>query len=186
MKHIVVIPLFLFVSFTALAQSYSDASLQGNYSVQFGTPQTYSWSKTFTCPYNSQVKFTASGSQTSTSDAYGVLTFDGKGSVSLSATQIGKENSTASANTMSVKWNTQCQVINVNSGHLVYEKPGTLNGTGTYSVQSNGTGSLTIGSGRPLTFLLAGTNSSGLSSTALLTSTQVDGKSNGTGIAVHQ
>ena len=50
MKHIALIISILAISATAFAQTYSNANLNGSYSLQFGSPQTYNWSKTFTCP----------------------------------------------------------------------------------------------------------------------------------------
>ena len=79
MKHVALITSLLLLSITALAQTYSNANLNGNYSVQFGTPQTYNWSKTFACPTNSQMTYTVNGSQTGQSTGSGVVTFDGNG-----------------------------------------------------------------------------------------------------------
>src|SRR5216684_2928617 len=117
MKHIGWIVAVLLLSATSLAQTYSNANLNGTYSVQFSSPSTYSWSKTFSCPTNSQITFTANSSITGNQVSFGTATFDGNGNVSISLTQIGSENQSASANTMSVTWNSSCQVIGVNNGH---------------------------------------------------------------------
>lgn len=186
MKKIALITLILLVSATGFAQTYSNANLNGAYSVQFGTPQSYNWSKTFTCPTNSQVTFTVNGSSTGMDAVSGTATFDGNGNLSLTITEIGQENQTASANTTSVTWNSSCQVVSVNSGHVVYKAASTKTQTGTYSIQSNGTGTMSeTGSSQSLTLLLAAT-SNGLSTTVLLSNPIVNGKSIGTGIAIHQ
>lgn len=186
MKRIVLIIAGLLISATSFAQTYSNANLNGAYSFQFGSPQTYSWSKTFSCPTNSQVTYTASTSETGNNVNFGSATFDGNGNVSITITSIGNENQTASANTMSVTWNSSCQVVNVNPGHVVYQAVTTRTQTGTYSIQSNGTGTMSeVGSSQSQTLLLAAT-SGGLSTTVLLTNPQVNGKTLGTGIAVHQ
>lgn len=50
MKHVALITSLLLLSVTALDQTYSNANLNGNYSFNFGSPQNYSWSKTFYVP----------------------------------------------------------------------------------------------------------------------------------------
>jgi hypothetical protein len=185
-KHVALITSLLLLSGAALAQTYSNANLDGNYSVQFGSPQAYNWSKTFTCPSNSQITYTASGSTTGMSVVFGVITFDGNGNLSVTLTQTGQENQSASANTMSVTWNSSCQVVSVNSGHVVYKAATKKTQTGTYAIQSNGTGTMNeVGSSDSQTLLLAATNS-GVSATVLITTAQVNGKNIGTGIGVHQ
>jgi hypothetical protein len=177
----------ILLSVAAVAQSYSDANVKGKYSVQIGTPDYYSWFKTFPCPTNAGVTFTAGGSMTTTSVASGTATFDGAGNWSGPLTVIGKENVAATAKTMSVTWNSSCQVTKVNNGHVVYLAPATSTLTGTYAINSTGTGTLTIvGQTGSLSIQLTATNGAGISTTALLTSTQMTGQSVGTGIAVLQ
>ena len=185
-KQIVMILAGLLISATSFAQTYSNANLNGAYSVQFGSPQTYSWSKTFTCPTNSLTTYTANSSETGNNVSFGSATFDGNGNVSITITSIGNENQTASANTMSVTWNSSCQIISVNDGHVVYQPASTKTQTGTYSIQANGSGTMSeVGSSQTQTLLLAATTG-GLSTTVLITNTQVNGKTIGNGIAVHQ
>jgi hypothetical protein len=185
-KHAALITSLLLLSVPAVAQTYSNANLNGNYSFQFGTAQTYNWSKTFTCPTNSLVTYTVNSSQTGTDVVFGVGTFDGNGNLSLAITEIGRQNQTASANTTSVTWSGSCQVVSQNNGHVVYRAATTKTQNGTYSIQSNGTGTMSeTGSSQSQTLLLTATNG-GLSSTVLITSALVNGKTMGTGIAVHQ
>jgi hypothetical protein len=189
-KHIALIISILAVSATAFAQTYSNANLNGSYSLQFANPSADSWSKTVSCPTNSSITATGGGSMTITSGVYGVITVDGSGNVaSFSVTEFGNINQTASNNTVKITFNSSCQA-SINNGEIVYKAPTVLTGTGTYSVQSNGTGTmnLTPTTGQPGSFVfqLAGTASTGLSSTALLSSAIVNGKNIGTGIAVHQ
>ena len=116
----------------------------------------------------------------------GVVAFDGIGSLSVTFTTTGNENQTASANTTSVTWNSSCQVVSQNNGHVVYQVASTKTQTGTYSIQSNGTGTMSeTGSTDSQTLLLTATNN-GVSSTVLMSNPQVNGKTLGTGIAVHQ
>lgn len=190
MKHIALIISTLAMAATAFAQTYSNANLNGSYSWQFANPSSDGWSKTVACPTNSSITATGGGSQTLMSGLQGVIIFDGNGNVSsLSVTQFGKINQTASNNTVKITFNSSCQAT-INNGQIIYEPQTMVTGTGTYSVQSNGTGTmaLTPSTGKPGSFVfqLAGTDGAGLSSTALLSSAMVNGKSIGTGIAVHQ
>lgn len=187
MKPIALTLSWMLISVAALAQTYTDANLNGKYAIQYAEPNTDTWSKTFVCPSNSTVSFTATGSTTTMTGFYGVITFNGSGNFSASVTNFGKLNSTASANTMSVTWNSSCQLTSVNNGHVVYVALASQVVPGTYSVKSSGTGSLSAtGQKGALTLQLAATDSSGLSTTALLTATQINGSRIGTGIAVRQ
>jgi hypothetical protein len=184
-KHLALITSFLLLSVAAMAQTYSDASLNGPYAFQQTNPQTYTWFKLFKCPTNSAITFGVTGSQTTQQVGYGVVTFDGKGNLSITQTTIGNFNSSASANTTSVTWNSSCQVTAVNTGHVVYAASTTKTMTTTYSVQSNGTGTITS-SGGTSTFILAGTNSSGISTTIFIAGKVVNGQTINAITAVHQ
>lgn len=185
-KRTLLIISFLALATIGFAQTYSNANLNGAYSVQFGDPQAYSWFKTFTCPTNSQITYTVNGSAAGMNASSGTATFDGNGNVSVTITSIGNENQTASANTTSVTWNSSCQVTSVNNGHVVYQPPTTKTQTGTYSIQANGTGTMSeTGSSQSQTLLLAATVN-GISTTVFVSNPQVNGKSIGTGLAVHQ
>lgn len=185
MKRIIVVLACLLISGVSLALTYSNASLNGKYAVQFATPNSVTWSKTFVCPTNSNVSYTPKGSITTMSGVLGVGSFDGAGHFTFTGTANGRVNVGASANTMSVTWNSACQVTSVNNGHVVYMAASSATGTGTYSVKSTGAGTLTIES-NSLVFQLAAADSAGISTTVLLTSVQTNGNSIGTGIAVHE
>jgi hypothetical protein len=186
LKRFALITSLLLLSVTGWAQTYSNANLNGTYSLQFGSPQTYNWSKNFTCPTNSQITYAVNVSQTGMDVISGTTTFDGNGNVSFTITETGQENTTASAATTSVKWNSSCGVTSVNDGHVVYEAAATKTQAGTYSIASNGTGTMTeTGSSQSQTLLLAGTNG-GISNMVLITTAQLNGKTNGTGIGIHQ
>ena len=112
MKHAaLVVASILLMSTAALAQTYSNANLNGKYSLQYGFVETYTWSKTFACPTNLNITFTANNSRNTWTGVYGSLTFDGRGNFSFSVTNVGKFNQAASANTMSVQWNSSCQTV---------------------------------------------------------------------------
>jgi hypothetical protein len=183
-KHLALTTSLLLISVAAMAQTYSNANLNGAYAFQLTHPQTYVWAKLFTCPSNSAMTYGVTGSQTTQQIGYGVATADGKGNLTISQTTIGNFNFTASANTTSVTWNSSCQVTAVNTGHLVYAASTTKTTAATYSVQSNGTGTITAGG--TSTFILAGTNSSGISTTIFIASKVVNGQSIDAITAVHQ
>ena len=186
MKHVALITSLLLLSVTALGQNYSNANLNGNYSFNFASPQNYSWSKTFTCPTQSQTTYTVNGFQTGMNVTSGVVAFDGIGGLSVTLNSTGNENQTASANTTGVTWSSSCQVVSLNNGHVVYQAATTKTQTGTYSIQSNGTGTMSeTGSSQSQILALAATNN-GVSATVLISNPQINGKTMGTGIAVHQ
>jgi len=77
-------------------------------------------------------------------------------------------------------------VVSQNNGHVLYQAATTKTQTGTYSIQSNGTGTMSeTGSSESQSLLLTATNN-GVSATVLMSNPQVNGKAIGTGIAVHQ
>jgi hypothetical protein len=187
MKRYALLLCFLLVSVATFAQTYSNANLNGSYTIQLSDPYYAVWSKTFTCPSNSSVTYSASNSTTSVQLINGVLTFDGNGNLTAAYTEMGQFNSTGSANTMQVTWNSSCVVTHVNLGHIVYQTPTTGSGSGTYTVQSNGSGSFNIiGQSGSIDFQLAATGSNGISNNAQLYSPQVNGQNIGFGSAVHQ
>lgn len=188
MKYLAWVVLCLSTAVAASAQTYSNANLNGTYSFQFGSPEYQSWSKVFTCPTNSSITYLDSGGTATSNVSTGTIAFDGNGNGSLTITNIGTINLTATINTMSVTWNSACQVTAANGGHIVYQAASTKTLTGTYSVKSNGTGSIkqTNSTGQYITFILAATNSSGISTQLLLTNSLTNGNNIGTGLAVHQ
>ena len=186
MKIVVLITSVLVMCGAAFATSYSVANLNGSYSYQETQPSYDTWLKTFTCPTNPKITYTAVGSTTAQQITYGVATFDGNGNVSSTGTSIGQFNQAASANTMSVTWNSSCQVTNVSTGHIVYKSATTNSSTGTYAVQSDGSGTITVAGSVVQNFQLTATDSTGISNTVLLYSPVVNGTISNAGIAVHQ
>jgi len=171
---------------TALAATYSLANLNGSYAVQFSQPRYAQWSKTFSCPTNSSITYTAVGSTTTTTFTHGVVSFDGNGNATATVTNASDFDSAASANTLKVTWNSACQIVSVNPGGIVYKAPSTQSVSGKYTIQSTGLGTVSFGAAGTLNLQLTATASNGISTTALLSSPVVNGKSVGTGIAVRQ
>jgi hypothetical protein len=88
---------------------------------------------------------------------------------------------------MSVTWNSSCQVTRTNPGHIVYLADTQQSQSGTYSVQSDGTGTITItGSSGVEDFQLAATDSTGVSNTLYLRSPTTTGKISNAGTATRQ
>jgi hypothetical protein len=191
MKHFALLTSLLLLSVAGFAQTYSNASLNGNYSFQSPQPEFDTWSKTASCMYNGQ-KYTATGGgQTvSTQIISGVLTFDGIGSVTATFTQSGTFDQTLSDETVIITFNRQCKAT-VNNGAAVFDPPSAGSGTGTYSVQSNGSGTITLtvqDGTATLDIELAGTTAGNISNTFLLYSLgqNTPNKIDGTGVAVRQ
>jgi len=191
MKHFALLTSLVLLSVTAFAQTYSNASLNGNYTFQSPQPEYDTWSKTASCMYNGQ-KYTATGGgQTvSTQLVSGVLTFDGIGTVTGTFTQSGAFDQTLSDDTVIITFNKECKAT-VNNGSAVFDPPSSGSGTGTYSVQSNGSGtiSLTTSNGSAdLAIELAGTTAGNISNTFFLYSlkTSAPNEIDGTGMAVRQ
>jgi hypothetical protein len=186
MKQLVLITSLLLCT-PIWAQTYSNASLHGKYSFQLSHPSNANWSKTVPCPTNASITATGGSFLITTVVGSGVMTFNGAGSFSATFTEIGHINQSASNNTVKITFNSSCQVVSVNNGSIVYQSATAQTGTGTYAVQSNGTGAITlVGSSKGLILRLAGSNSAGLSSTALLNSPATGPDPIQTGIAVHQ
>lgn len=101
--------------------------------------------------------------------------------MNIAFTSVHTFNQVASNNTVTVTCTSTGPVVN--NGHAVLNGPvkGTM--AGTYTVQSNGTGAMTLGGGG-LIFQLAGSNSTGLRSTVIFSTS--GGTNLGTGIAVHE
>jgi hypothetical protein len=176
---------------TALAASPSAASLNGKYVFQIATTKEAYWSNSKKCTgKNGTNTYYASNWMAYTELVNGVATFNGKGEVSFEFTDSYQVDQDASDATIVITC-TSDGYLN-SGGNIVYEAPESATGTGTYKVESNGSGSITLtipGETGTVTInlQLAGFESTGVASTALLTT--VDGDTNkhlGTGVAAHE
>ncbi len=190
--------LLLVLAGKGYAEDPSAASLKGSYAFQLGTPKLAYWSNSKKCKINgSDQTVYASNSATITELVYGVATFDGEGHVSLTFTDIGNINQDASNATISI---TCANGGSTNTGgSIVYEAPETGAASGTYKVESNGSGSMTIsitssssgssddGGSATFDLQLAGFGSNGVASTALLRASEGENDQRwGFGTAVHE
>lgn len=140
-KTLLAICTLLALASASFATPMSNASLKGPYSFQLASPHQGYWNVNFICYDNSNNPYNVNfgGNSVSTDSAVGVITFDGKGHATGTFTEYGKFDQAASAATVV----TGCNGAG-SSGHAVYDAPFTGTFTGTYSVQANGTGALTI------------------------------------------
>ena len=190
MKPFALATSLLLLSITAFAQTYSNASLSGSYTIQTTRASYDSWSNSASCSFNGQTfTFSGGGQTVSTVVSNGVITFDGIGSHTVSYTQAGVFDPALSNATVVITFNSQC-VPTINNGFAVFDPPTKITKTGTYKVQSTGSGSLTLKgiSGVAGTFQLAATTpTTNISNTATFTFTSSTPNANdGTGIAVRQ
>jgi hypothetical protein len=159
--------------------SASNASLNGAYNFTFTGPHDDSWGQTLNCGGNLQFW---GGSETRDQTVLGTANFDGAGNVSGTFTQYGKFDQTSSNNTVSCG----------NNGSAVYFSPCSGTFTGTYSLQSNGSGTMTLtptggcpgSGGNPNSSIiqLAGACSSGLSNTLYMINFRTDNSVESSGI----
>ncbi len=175
--------LFAFTCFAApKSQPSSDASLNGTYSFQVTGVHLDSWGLTQTCfdtqgfPHSTPV----GGQVVDTTAAVGTAVFDGSGHVNGTITTYGQFDYEASNATV---------VLNcagaTDSGHAVYKAPSTAEFTGTYTIQPDGTGAMTLSFGDGFILRLAGEDKS-ISSKVLITLVNPDNSVNATGLAVLQ
>lgn len=160
--------------------SASNASLNGAYNFTFTGPHDNGWGQSLNCGSGTQFY---GGSETRDQSVMGTGNFDGAGNVSGTFTQYGKLDQTSSNATVS------CSNTN---GNAVYFAPCSGTFTGTYSIQSNGSGTLTLSAsggcpgsgGSPLQAIiqLSGACSSGLNNTFYLVALRSDNSVESSGI----
>lgn len=129
----------LFVCTCTCFAATTDASVKGTYASQLSNAHYQGWSASISCPNNQTITF--GGNSLSNESVQGVMTFDGKGHVTSGTyTQYGQFDQ-ALSNATVVPSCTQGQGSN---GYAVYDPPtpGTL--TGTYSIGTGDTGTLTL------------------------------------------
>ncbi len=176
----------------AFGETPTNASLSGSYAFHMATPKLAYWSNSKSCKVNGNTStYWASNTATYTELIFGVATFDGKGHVTLAFTQDGQINQDASDASIVITCTAKGPTNT--GGSIVYEPAQTGTATGTYAVQSTGSGSMTISivgqsdSSATMDFELAGFGSNGVASTALMHFWEGDNdKRLGTGIAMHK
>ena len=187
MKHVTLAISLLLLSVTAFAQTYSNANLNGAYSVQISLVQYDVWSKTvsYVCAGTTWT-FTGGGQTVSSKNVVGpgVMNFNGAGSFTGTGTTAGNFNPSKSNATVTITHDVYCNPI-INNGYAVFDRSTSSSFTGTYNVRSDGTGTLAVTGVTSGTCQLAGTTASGVSNTMMFTFFR-GGMVDGAGVAVRQ
>jgi hypothetical protein len=124
----------------------TDASVKGTYAFQLSNAHYQGWSGTITCPTNnpsgpSTFTITFGGNSLSNESIQGVMTFDGKGNITSGTyTQYGQFDQALSNATVQPS----CTPGQGSNGYAVYDPPTLGTVTGTYSIEANATGTLTL------------------------------------------
>ena len=173
--------LFAFICVAApKSKPATNASLNGTYSFQVTGVHQDSWGFTQTCsdsqgfPHSTFV----GGQTVDTNSSVGTATFDGSGKVTGTITSYGQFDQSASNATVVLSCTEP-----TDNGHAVYKAPSTVEFSGTYIVQPDGTGTMTLSSGDGFVLKLAGQDK-GINSTVLMTVLNFDNSVAATGLAV--
>ncbi len=190
LRKIVIAASLTLFPFGGFAAAPSNASVNGDYAFQIWKSNYDSWSKSVVCQYaEGTITFSGRGQAVSTQLIFGTVSFDGNGHLTSNYTAVHKFDQAASNNTVSITCPDKYGgTPTINSGQVVFEAPETGTFTGTYSVSSSGSGSMTInGSGinGPVTmeFDLGAFTGSDVSTTLLLRS-DPSSDDTSTGVAV--
>ncbi|MGA3195942.1 MAG: hypothetical protein ABSD39_13155 [Terriglobales bacterium] len=139
MRRIGIFAVSLFLSAACFGASTTDASLKGVYTIQLSSAHFNSWSASLACPDNQTVTF--GGNNVNNQSVQGVMTLDGKGNITAgSYTQYGQFDQALSNATVQPS----CTPGQGSNGYAVYDPPTTGTLTGTYTVEANGAGTMTL------------------------------------------
>ncbi len=172
-----------------VAASPNEASLSGTYVFHILTVKEVYWYNTKVCHYATGDYTYGGGGQAA--DGYvinGEATFNGKGDVSIKAVTLNKFNPTASNNTVTFG---VCpakigEPMSITDGSMVTENEPAITVAATYTVNSDGSGTITLPDGQgSLSMNLSAFNSSGISTTVLLLNPN-NSTSVGEGIGIHE
>ena len=180
---LIIFALFGFTCFAAPKSSlFTDANLNGTYSFQVSGVHLDTWGLTQTCfdaqgfPHSTSI----GGQVVDTTASVGTAVFDGNGHVSGTITTYGQFDFEASNATVVLS----CTGATDN-GHPVCKASSTAEFTGTYTIQPDGTGTMTLSFGDGFILKLAAEDK-GISSNALITLVNADRSVGASGIAILQ
>jgi len=186
---VVAASLVLLSSCAALAATPSNASLKGTYFIQISQVKEVYWSKSLsaTCFGVTYNQFLG-GQSSSTKLDTGTITFSGSGTFSMSVTQYGNFDQTLSNNTvtMSCTSNSKAPII-TNSGSAVFDAAAPMTITGTYTITSNETGTMSFAGGNSnelVDLSIAQLNSSGVATVVLVSQVLKPNDQLASGIAI--
>ncbi len=134
----------LMLSLTGLAQTYTDGSLSGSYTLQGASVEYDTWSSSASCTYQGNTMTYSGGGQTASTQATaGVITFGGTGTLTANVTQSGTFDQAKSNATVVITFNSEC-IPTIQNGYAVFDPATTAVYTGDYKVESNGAGVMTL------------------------------------------
>jgi hypothetical protein len=182
--------LIMLLSSAAYAAAPSEASLKGTYAFQVSDVQQVSWYKSVsaTC-FGIKYTSTIGGQSVANVITAGTMTFSGTGTLSsIAATKYGKLDQAASNETptMTCTGNPN-QPYTTNAGYPVFYPSAPMDTTGTYTVTSAATGTLTsAGSSADevIDISLGQFNAAGVAGVFLMRQTEKNNGEGSTGIGV--
>jgi len=186
----VLIGFVMLVAANAATPTPSKASLSGTYVFQTTTVNEVYWNKTVsaTCA-GTKYTLTLGGQSASTQLNEGTATFTGTGTFSATMTQYGNFDETDSNNTVSITCTgNKNSPYTYNTGHAIFYPPQSNTASGTYTVNSNGKGTMDVGgqSGDVFNLSLGQLSSTGVAQVFLITQVTDSPGAASNGIAVHQ
>jgi hypothetical protein len=190
-RFAVAVSLLLLASCAAHAATTTNASLKGIYFFQLTQVSEVYWGKnvSITC-FKNNYSMWLGGQQASTKLTTGTINASGAGSFTISATQYGVFNPTASNATVSISCGSSSKnPIVTNSGSAVFDPPTTLATTGNYTVTSSGTGTMTLAGGKSSELIdisLGQLNGSNVAGVVLISQPYKPNANYNTGIAILQ
>jgi len=172
------------------ATTPSKASLSGKYFFQVTTVNQVSWFKTVsaTC-FGTKYTLNLGGQSVGTELYEGVVNFTGSGTFSLTMTQFGNFDQTSSNNTVSITCTgNKNSPYTYNNGSAIFFGPQNATASGTYTVNSDGTGVMNVSGPDAvvLTLSLGQFSSAGVAQAALIRQTTDQAGAASSGIAIHQ
>lgn len=168
---------------TALAGA-SVASLNGTYAVTSQKSTYVSWSVLVSCPHYSGWLYAGSDLATEISDGTSVA--DGKGDFSYSGKKYGVFDQNLSNQTATWYCDSNGDPYISNSGYAVYDPPSSESITGTYSVQSDYTGTMYVSGQAVLHLRLSGVTYFGLATSFMMHDITKDNSGGSTGFGIIQ
>jgi len=186
---VVVASLVLLPSAAALATTPSNASLKGTYFIQLSQVQEVYWSNTVSAKCFGTTYTQVLGGQTSSTKLdIGTITFSGSGTFSMSVTQYGDFDQTLSNNTVTMSCTSNSKApVTTNSGSAVFDAAAPMSITGTYTVTSSETGTMTFAGGKSdeiVDLSIGQLNSSGVAGVVLINQVLKPNNQLATGIAI--
>lgn len=148
MKALALIAALVFFSSPSFAQTVA-YELTGVWIFQINIPRESKWSVTVPSPYKTCIGSVVGGGSILYNEVrYGTITFEDDNQVTLEYTDDGVFNLADSNDTVKISWyDAGCGPGNptVDNGHAVFDPPPHKSQVGSYSINPDGTGAITLG-----------------------------------------